>query len=102
MSFKNHKKIFTSLPDILKLQKLQKNVWDLQALKESFKNDTKIFTSLPDILKLLQLQKNVWDLQALQEFIKKSYKNIYNLARHFEAFTTSEKYFGSPGTPGVF
>ena len=31
----------------------------------------------------------------------KSYKNIYKLARHSEASTTSEKCLGPSGTPGV-
>ena len=33
---------------------------------------------------------------------KKSYKNIYELARHSGASATSVKCLGPPGTPGVF
>ena len=71
----------------------------LTAIQEFVKSHTKIFTSLPDILKLLELQKNIWELQALQESFRNSYKNIYKLARHSQAFTTSEKCLGPPGTP---
>ena len=60
-----YESVFTSLPFILKLLQLQKNVWDLQALQEPSKNHTKIFTSLPDILGLLQRQTNVRDLLTL-------------------------------------
>ena len=58
----------------MKLIKIQKYVWDLQALKEFVKNHTKIFTSLPDIIERLQIQKKVWDIQALQESFESNTK----------------------------
>ena len=80
---------------------LTQTVWDLRALQESFKNHTKMFTSLPDILKLLQFQKKCLRPPGTPGVFTKSCKNIYKLARHSEASTTSKKCLGPPGTPVV-
>ena len=43
----------------MKLIKVQKYAFDLQAVKEFVKNHSEIFTNLPDILELPQPLKNV-------------------------------------------